>query len=120
MKTTSRSMACPRYPSVERDELELDGAARDVREPHRVVQGAAALRRAAGVEDLKAAGAFVQRDVRVAEDDGVDVREAASHAREPAARRARVVDDSDRRAANRDAQLARQLAEQPGTIDVAV
>src|SRR5437868_12111009 len=118
MKTTSRSIACPRYPSVEGDELELDDAAREVREPHRVMRGTAALGRAAGVEDLEGVGALVQLDVRVAEDDGVGVREAAPHAGETAARGPRVVDDADRDAADREPQLQRQLVAQPSAVDI--
>ena len=57
---------------------------------------APAVGRAAGVEDLEAVeGALVQRDVRVAEDDGVGVGEAGAQALEATGFAAGVVGEGD-------------------------
>ncbi len=67
-----------------------------VREAHARPGSAPPLGRAAGIEDLKAVRCLVvQRQVRVAEDDGVGAREAAAHALEAAGCGAGVVDDGD-------------------------
>src|SRR5215217_8541603 len=85
------------YTVSKRDDLTRRQALRDADQAHRVRQCAAALRRAAGVQDLEAVGRLlVERQVGVAEDDDVHtVAEAAAHPLEPARTRPGVVDHSD-------------------------
>src|SRR3954471_23989686 len=85
-KSTSRSMwaylrGSPGR-SVERYVLELDPAAADARDAHRVPRRAALIGRAARIEDVEAVALLVERDVRVAEDHEIRVREARAHALE--------------------------------------
>jgi ribosome-associated protein len=90
------------------------------REAHGVMRRAAALGRAARVEDLKTFRALVEGQVRVAEDHRVGVREAAAKTCEPALCRPRVVDHADSGASRFDDGLARQAPPQTGRVHVAV
>ena len=85
-----------------------------------MARGAAALGRAAGVEDLEAVRLFVERQVAVAEDDRVGVGEAAAHAGEAALRRAGVVDHRYAGAVELDFEGLRQRRPQLRFVDVAV
>ena len=86
----------------------------------RHLRRATALGRAAGVEDLEATLHFVQREVAVAEDDGIDGREASVQARQPALGRAGVVSYRDGSPADLDLQLGRQRAPQRLLVDIAM
>src|SRR5579862_2731733 len=93
-KKTDRSMALSL--SAEGYQLEAQLAALDQGNSHARPRRAPALRRAPGVEDLKPVlGPLVQREVRVAKDDGVGGGEATSQTAEPAVSRPGVVDDGD-------------------------
>jgi hypothetical protein len=88
--------------STHLDELEYWAAVLELREAHCVHRRAAALRRAARVEDLEAVvRPFVQRKVRVAEHDRVGaVAEAAPQPLEAAPPRTGVMDQGDAGATN--------------------
>src|SRR5687768_7676544 len=79
---------------LEPDEIEVEGLA-GVCDAVGMARGAAAFGWAAWIEDLEAVRFFVERQVGVAEDDCICLREAAPHAPEPAFGGTRVVDDRD-------------------------
>jgi hypothetical protein len=104
---------------LERHELERDRAALDARQPHRVMGRASPLGRAAGVEYLEVVLVLVERDVRVAENDRVGVREPEPKASEPAAGRPGIVDDPERHAARqRDHALGSEATAQLERVHV--
>src|SRR4051794_34686542 len=70
-KRTSRSIARLSWRFFEPDQLEGDPPVLDPGHAHRVDRLAAAVGRAAGVEDLEVALVLVEGDVGVAEDHGV-------------------------------------------------
>ena len=86
----------------ELDERERSRPSRAVASAHRVRRRPPPLGRRARVEDVEPVALLVQRQVRVAEHDGVGVGEAAPQPREPAVRRAAVVRHHDPRAAGLD------------------
>ncbi len=92
-----------------------------LRDSHRVVRCPASLRRAARVEDLKAIGRpLVQRNVGVAEDDRIGLREAAFHPLEAPGRRSGVMNDPDLRLLRPHEFGLRERRPHVGVIDVAV
>ena len=114
-------MAATGQPRAIDDDGGSDAAvAADLGDAHRVLRLAAAVGGAAGVEDLEAVALLVQRDVRVAEDDGVGVGEARAQAVEPAGRRAGVVDHRDPRAVRLDDARLGEPRRQRRLVDVAV
>jgi hypothetical protein len=85
-----------------------------------VVGLAAPVGRAAGIEDGKAVGRpLVQRDVRVAEDDGGAAGEGPAHPLEPALRGSRVVDHPECAARRLDHAPLGQPRLQRRLVDVA-
>ena len=88
---------------------------------HRVLRRASALRRAAGIEDLKAVlVVLVQRDVGVPEHDCIRLREASSHPCEPSRGRAGVVQHGDRDAARSHERGLGQRIPHLGPVHVSV
>src|SRR3954452_19380776 len=119
-KKIERSVTCRTL--EERHERERDLAAGRRGQAHGVVGLAPAVGRAARVEDLKAVGrvALEQRDVGVAEDDGVATGEAPSQPVQAALRRAGVVDERDAGAGGLDGQGLGERGPGLRVVDVAV
>src|SRR5512139_1517405 len=99
---------------------ELDPAVAHRRLPHRATGGASPLGGAAGIEDLESVTFLVQRQVRVAEDHGVRIREAGPQALEAPPGRAGVMDYGEGRPAEVQRERLGELAPQLGAVDVAV
>lgn len=100
--------------------LEPKAAGADAAAADRAVRRAPALGRAPRVEDLKAAIALVERQVRVPEEDRVGAGKPPPQAGEAPASRPGVVDQRDPDALRLDRPLGWQLAPELGVVDVAV
>jgi hypothetical protein len=107
-------------PQLEPDVLEGQVVPLLVEQAHRRPRGAAALGRAAGVEDLEAILDLVQRKVAVTEDDGVGGWEAPAQTRQPALGGAGIMDDRDDPLTELNLELRRERAPQGRFVDVSV
>src|SRR5512144_690778 len=96
---------------------ELDLAVAHRRLPHRPTGGASPLGGAAGIEDLESVTFLVQRQVRVAEDHGVRIREAGPQALEAPPGRAGVMYDGEGRPTEGQRERLGELAPQLGAVD---
>lgn len=97
----------------------------DLRHAHRMPGGPPPFRRAAGVEDLKGIRvggieAFVERQVRVTEEDGIGLGETPPHPLEPTPDRSGVVDHAYAPGADAEGRHLGQLLSDLGFVDVAV
>ena len=87
--------------------LERHASLAHVHETHCAPRGAAALRRAAGVEDLELAAGLVLGEVAVAENDCRRLREARPQALKPPLYAAGVVSEADGSAGQLDSARCR-------------
>jgi hypothetical protein len=106
--------------SWQREVVEFDASARNGALAHGALWRSPALRRAARVEDLEAIALLVERHMGVAEDHRVRVGESQTQPLETALRRTGVVDHTQNYVLQLQRDRLRELAAEPGTVDVAV
>jgi len=99
---------------------QLDSAKPHLSDSHRAVGRPAPLGRAAGVEDLEVVAGLVKRQVRVAEQHGIGIREASAHPLQSPLRRSGVVKEPEGHPVQLQGELLGKLTLQFRAIDVAV